>query len=347
MMQLDPLTARQFKRFRGIKRGWYSALVLIILVLSTAFTELLVNHRAIVVNYQGTWHFPTYADFKPGTTFGLDYEYETNYRELARVLEASDEGFVILPPVPFSPYEINSYDGEWAPHPPNFERQHYLGTDTAGRDVLARLTYGFRIAIWFSLVLLVATFVVGIAVGCAMGYYGGKTDLIGQRLIEIWSNVPMLYVIIIIASVITPDFWILMGLLFVFGWMGMTWYMRTATYREAARDYVLAARSLGASDGRILFRHIMPNTLSLVITFIPFAVTGGIGSLTSLDYLGYGLPPPTPSWGELLKQGTDNLDSAWIVTSVVSALVGLLVMVTFVGEAIREAFDPKQHTIYE
>ena len=347
MIRLDPLTARQFKRFRGIKRGWYSALVLVVLIVSTAFTELLVNNRALVVNYQGDWHFPIYADFKPGTTFGLDYEYETNYRDLATHLAESGEGFVILPPVPFSPFEINSYSGEFAPHPPSFELQHYLGTDTAGRDVLARLTYGFRIAIWFSLVLLVATFVVGIAVGCAMGYYGGKTDLIGQRLIEVWSNVPMLYVIIIIASVITPDFWIRMGLLFVFGWMGMTWYMRTATYREAARDYVLAAKSLGASDARVLFRHILPNTLSLVITFIPFAVTGGIGSLTSLDYLGYGLPPPTPSWGELLKQGTDNLDSAWIVTSVVTALVGLLVMVTFVGEAIREAFDPKQHTIYE
>ena len=347
MIRLDPLTRRQFARFRGTKRGWYSALILMVLVASTAVTELLVNNRALVVNYQGEWHFPVYADFKPGTTFGLDYAYETNYRDLKAVLAQSGEGFVIMPPVPFSPFEINSYDGQFAPHPPNAAQQHYLGTDTAGRDVLARLAYGFRIAIWFSLVLLVATFVVGIAIGCAMGYYGGLSDLIGQRVIEVWSNVPMLYIIIIIASVITPDFWILMGLLFIFGWMGMTWYMRTATYREAARDYVLAAKSLGASDGRIVFRHILPNTLSLIVTFIPFAVTGGIGSLTSLDYLGYGLPPPTPSWGELLKQGTDNLDSAWIVTSVVSALVGLLVMVTFVGEAIRDAFDPKQHTTYQ
>ncbi|QGG81295.1 ABC transporter permease subunit [Litorivicinus lipolyticus] len=346
-MHLDPLTRRQLARFRSTKRGWYSALILVLLIASTAVTELLVNNRALVVNYQGEWHFPTYADFKPGSTFGLDYAYETNYRELQASLAQSGDGFVIMPPVPFSPYEINSYDGLFAPHPPSAAQQHYLGTDTAGRDVLARLAYGFRIAIWFSLVLLVATFVVGIAVGCAMGYYGGVTDLIGQRVIEVWSNVPMLYIIIIIASVITPDFWILMGLLFVFGWMGMTWYMRTATYREAARDYVLAAKSLGASDSRIIFRHILPNTLSLIVTFIPFAVTGGIGSLTSLDYLGYGLPPPTPSWGELLKQGTDNLDSAWIVTSVVTALVGLLVMVTFVGEAIRDAFDPKQHTTYE
>ena len=254
---------------------------------------------------------------------------------------------MLLPPVPFSPYEINTYEGQFAPHPPNAEQGHYLGTDTAGRDVLARLVYGFRIAIWFSLILLVTTFAVGISVGCAMGYFGGTFDLFFQRLIEIWSNVPFLYVIMIIASIITPSFGLLVLLMVVFGWMGMTWYMRTATYKESARDYVMASRSLGASHSRLIFRHILPNTLSLIITFVPFSITGGITSLTSLDYLGFGLPPPTPSWGELLKQGTDNLDALWIVSSVVGALVILLVMVTFVGEAIREAFDPKQHTIYE
>jgi len=346
-MKLDPLTQRQFKRFREIKRGWYSAVVLVLLILSTGFTELLVNNRAIVVNYQGSWHFPTYADFKPGTTFGLDYAYETNYRELARHLKDTQQGWVWLPPVPFSPYEINTYPDQFAPHPPNAEQGHYLGTDTAGRDVLARLVYGFRIAIWFSLILLVTTFAVGISVGCAMGYFGGSFDLFFQRVIEVWSNVPFLYVIMIIASIITPSFSLLILLMVLFGWMGMTWYMRTATYKEAARDYVMASRSLGATHSRLIFRHILPNTLSLIITFVPFSITGGITSLTSLDYLGFGLPPPTPSWGELLKQGTDNLDALWIVSSVVGALVILLVMVTFIGEAIREAFDPKQHTIYE
>ena len=346
-MTIDPLTRRQFQRFREIRRGWYSAVALVILIVSTGFTELLVNNRAIMVSYQGEWHFPTYADFKPGTTFSFDYQYETNYRELKQKLSESNEGWVLMPPIPFGPYEINTYDDQFAPHPPNFEQGHYLGTDTAGRDVLARLVYGFRIAIWFSLILLVTTFAVGVSVGCAMGYYGGAFDLFFQRIIEIWSNVPFLYVIMIIASIITPSFGLLILLMVVFGWMGMTWYMRTATYKEAARDYVMASRSLGASNTRIIFRHILPNTLSLIITFVPFSITGGITSLTSLDYLGFGLPPPTPSWGELLKQGTDNLDALWIVTSVVSALVILLVMVTFVGEAIREAFDPKKHTIYE
>jgi ABC-type uncharacterized transport system, permease component len=254
---------------------------------------------------------------------------------------------VLMPPVPFDPYEINSYAGEFPPHAPNFDRGHYLGTDIAGRDVTARLVYGFRIAIWFSIALLASTYVIGIILGCLMGYRGGWFDLIVQRLIEVWSNVPFLYIIMIVASIVTPDFGMLVFLMVIFGWMGMTWYMRTATYKEVSRDYVMAAKALGASDWRIITTHILPNTVSVIVTFIPFSVAGGIAALTALDYLGFGLPPPTPSWGELLKQGTDRLDAAWIVTSVVTGLVLVLVMVTFVGEAIREAFDPRRLTRYE
>jgi len=188
---------------------------------------------------------------------------------------------------------------------------------------------------------------IGITLGGAMGYIGRAFDLVFQRLIEIWSNVPFLYVIMIVASVVVPNFWTLVAAMVIFGWMEMTWYMRTSTYREKAREYVAAARALGASTPRILFLHILPNSISIIVTFIPFSIASGVTALTALDYLGFGLPPPTPSWGELLAQGTANLQHPWIVTSVVVAMTAVLLMVAYVGEAIREAFDPKQFTYYE
>jgi microcin C transport system permease protein len=310
--------------------------------------ELLVNSRALAVRHQGRWRFPTYGAIIPGTTFGLDYQYETNYRRLkARFAEAGAGDFVLLPPVPYNAYENDLKEGVYPPTPPSWEDRHFLGTDSSGRDVLARLVYGFRTAIVFSLILLACNYTVGISIGCAMGYFGGKFDLFFQRLIEIWSNVPFLYVIIIVASIMIPNFFTLILIMMFFGWMGMTWYMRTATYKQKGREYVLAARALGASDAYIIFRHILPNTISVIVTFIPFSVSGGIVALTSLDYLGFGLPPPTPSWGELLRQGTNRLDALWIASSVVVAMIVLLTMVTFVGEAIREAFDPRRHTVYE
>ena len=202
-------------------------------------------------------------------------------------------------------------------------------------------------AFFFSLALMAATFTAGIAIGCAMGYFGGAFDLLFQRIIEIWTTVPALYVIIIIASVVIPDFWILLLILTVFGWMHITWAMRTVTYKEKARDYVLAARALGASHGRVIFRHILPNTVSVIVSYVPFQVAGGIVALTSLDFLGFGLPPPEPSWGELLQQGWANLSAWWLSGSVVTAMVITLVLVTFIGEAVREALDPKMHTTYE
>ncbi|MBT4088728.1 MAG: ABC transporter permease subunit, partial [Deltaproteobacteria bacterium] len=222
-----------------------------------------------------------------------------------------------------------------------------LGTDEVGRDMVARLVYGFRICIVYSLLLLLINFSIGISLGCLMGYVGGKFDLLFQRIIEIWSSIPFLYVIMIIASVVVPSLMILVLISVIFGWMGMTWYMRTTTYKEKARDYVMAARALGASNRRIIFRHILPNAVSLIVTFVPFSVAGGIGALTALDYLGFGLPAPTPSWGELLQQGTNNLQAIWIISSTVIALVVVMVSITFIGEAVREGFDPKLHSTYE
>ncbi len=346
-MQLSPLAQKQLKRFKSIKRGYFSFIMLSFLVSLTLVLELLINSRALFVSYDGSWHFPTYADVIPGTTFGFDYAYETNYRQLKEKMKSEGKGFIILPIVPYNPYENDFKDGSYPPTAPKASEGHFLGTDSTGRDVLARLFYGFRIAIIFSLLLLVCNYTIGVSVGSAMGFLGGRFDIIMQRIIEIWSNIPFLYVVIIMASIITPNLFTLMGIMLFFGWMGMTWQMRTTTYKERAREYVMAAQSLGASRRRIIFKHILPNSIFIIVSFIPFSISGGIVALTSLDYLGFGLPAPTPSWGELLRQGTNNLEAGWIVSSVVAFMICILVMVTFVGEAVREAFDPKKHTFYE
>lgn len=339
--------SRQWQQFRSIRRGYYSLIALLVLLAMSLFAELLVNSRALVVKYDGEWYFPSYGAVKAGTTFGLDYEYETNYRELQQQFKAEANGnWLIMPPVPYNPFEVNLVDGKQPPYAPSLESQHYLGTDSTGRDIVARLFYGFRLSMGFALLLMVFEYLIGCSLGCLMGFYGGKFDLISQRLIEIWSNVPGLYVIIIVSSIVVPNFWTLLLILVCFSWVGVTWYMRTASYKESAREYVTAAKAMGASSSRIIFKHILPNTLAIVVTFMPFSVAAGITALTSLDYLGFGLPAPTPSWGELLKQGTDNMESPWIVMSVTTALTVLLVVVTFIGEAIRQAFDPKQHTVY-
>ncbi|MDZ7665362.1 MAG: ABC transporter permease subunit [Desulfotignum sp.] len=345
---LNPVTRRKLRRFVSIRRGFWSFLIITSLIVFSFAAELFINSRALVVRYQGTWYFPTYGKMIPGTTFGLDYQYETDYRELKQIFkQAGQKDVVILPPVPYNPYENDLRLNQYPPFPPSAEDRHFLGTDNVGRDILARLVYGFRTAILFSFFLLVINYTIGIFIGCAMGYFGGRFDLFFQRVIEIWSNIPFLYVIIIVSSILVPSFMILLLIMAFFGWISITWVMRTMTYKEKEREYVLAVRSLGASHFRIIFRHIIPNTISVIVTYAPFAISSGIVALTSLDYLGFGLPAPTPSWGELLAQGWQNMEAWWISASVVGALVVTLMTVTFTGEGIREAFDPKQHTIYE
>lgn len=347
-MRFNPVTIKKFKRFKSIKRGYYSFLLFCFFLFLAVFAELFISNRALVVYDGDRLYLPTYGEMIPGRQFGLDYDYETNYRELKKLYQQREgSAFVIMPPVPYNAFEINLVDGQFPPYAPSFELKHYLGTDVIGRDMVARLIYGFRICIAFSLLLLVLNFSIGISLGCIMGYLGGKFDLIFQRVIEIWSAVPLLYVIMIISSVLVPNLLVLVFISVLFGWMGLTWYMRTATYKERARDYVLAARALGASNSRIIFRHILPNSISLIITFVPFSIAGGISALTALDYLGFGLPAPTPSWGDLLQQGTNNLQAIWIISSIVVALVIVMVSITFIGEAIREGFDPKLHTTFE
>lgn len=349
MFRFNPLTIENIRRFRSIKRGYYSLLLMSMFIVLSIFAELLVNSRAIVVRYNGEFYFPVYRSMIPGKFFGLDYDYETNYRDLKKKFNAENkDNFVILPPIPYNPYETDFIEGSYPPFPPSMENRHFLGTDKTGRDIAARLTYGFRIAILFSLILLFSDYVIGVTVGSLMGYLGGRFDLFFQRIIEIWNNIPYLYAIIIISSIVIPNFFSLLGIMIFFGWIGMTWYMRTAVYREREREYVLAARAMGASTSRIILKHIIPNTVSVIVTFIPFSVAGGITSLTALDYLGFGLAPPTPSWGELLAEASEyNIAAPWIGMSVITALVIVLSMVTFIGEAVREAYDPKKFTTYE
>lgn len=350
--RLSPDTAAKFRRFRRIRRGWWSFLVLLAFSALSLAAELLVNSRPLVVHYQGRWIFPTYGAIHTGREFGFDYDYEVNYRELQTRLAASPGGdWVLLPPVPYGATENCNVGEVFKPRPPTWSGRHFLGTDQLNRDILARLLYGYRTALVFAVCYVALTYLIGVTLGCAMAYFGGWFDLTGQRLIEIWSLVPFLFVVIILRSVIPPspgwDLWVLLGIVTLFSWISVSYYMRSTTYREKAREYVAAAQVLGAGPARVIFVHILPNTLATLVTFIPFTVTAAISSLTALDFIGFGLPPPTPSWGELLHQGTGNLNAPWIVSSAFTALTVTLILVTFVGEAIREAFDPKRFTTYE
>ncbi|MDO9520372.1 MAG: ABC transporter permease subunit [Pseudohongiella sp.] len=355
MIKLNPETLKKIRRFKQIRRGYYSLLFLAVLTFLFLIGELLINSRALVVKYEGEFYFPTYGAFHPGTDFGLPYNYETNYRELKqKFVDDGSNNWVLLAPVPYSAYENHSTIGIYRPEPPNAATRHFLGTDTTSRDILARLFYGTRTALLFSVAFLICVYAIGVAIGAAMGYLGGWFDLCLQRVIEIWSNIPFLYMVIIIFSVIPATFSIptrvsiLLIVMVAFSWTSMTYYMRTETYKQKTRDYVASARLIGASDFRIVFKHILPNVLATLVTFMPFTIVAAITAITALDFLGFGLPPPTPSLGELLKQGTDTLRTApWIVTSAFVTLVVLLTLVTFVGEAIRESFDPKKFTVYK
>ncbi len=365
---MSSIAKQRFKRFKSIKRGYYSLWIVVALFILSLAAELLANSRALIVKYDGDYYFPTYGKVISGKDFGLDYPYETNYRELKQKFKIDklnssksnnskadnsknanwkSSNWVLLPLIPYNALESDLSTTEFAPTAPNFTKKHFLGTDNAGRDVLVRLIYGFRIAFLFALMLTVIQFFVGVILGSIMGYRGKFTDIIGQRFLEIWASVPTLYIIMIMAAVIQPGFWTLLGIMSIFGWMGMTEMIRTSVFREKARDYVLAARAIGASHSRILFIHILPNTIAVIVTFLPFTLAAGIGSLTALDYLGFGLPAPAPSWGELLQQGIERLDKPWIVLSTVCVLSFVLVLFAFIGEAVREAFDSKRFVVYE
>ncbi len=447
-LKIDPNTRRRLQRFRRIRRGYWSLVVLLAAMVLAVFAPYLAESRAIAVWYRDALYLPTFQYFAM-STFGQapppgwdSASIETDYYRLERewrtqrLLYARDAAAggdaaalaakypdrgnrVVMPPIPWNPYQSDFWaneilpdiqhaldagqrdEAEWralrdgldelgaaihsgqidtllaarAGHPkrtladlarsravpwlaglgasppnaPAFARDHWLGTDSQGRDVASRLLYGFRISIFFALFLVLSGQVIGTIVGSLQGYLGGRFDLISQRAIEVLIAVPYLYVVIVIAALFQPTFWLLIAILSLFQWISITFFMRTEMYREKTREYCLAAKSYGASHLRIVFRHLLPNCLTPLVTFTPFAVVGAIFALTGLDYLGYGLPAPTPSWGELIGQALEasNRDKLWLILAPFSALTVTLMLVVFIGESVREAFDPKPYARYE
>lgn len=334
---------KRWLKFKTLKRGYYSLVTLSVLYLISFFLPFLINNKALIVQYEGELYFPILKGYIPGETFGQDVPGEARYRELKSTFESEDEGnWVLMPPYPYSPYEDITVEGNKMFESPS--RVHWLGTDNTGRDVFARLCYAFNISISFALILTVINYIFGIFIGGAMGYFGGRFDLFFQRLIEIWSSLPMLFVIIIISSILKPSFLLLIGIYTLVNWIGMTYLMRAEFYREKAKDYVAAALSMGQSDINVMFKHILPNSLVPIITYFPFSVVAGISALVGLDYLGFGLAPPTPSWGQMLDIGLQNITKWWMVLSPVAAQFLTLLSIVFIGEGVREAFDPKVYS---
>jgi microcin C transport system permease protein len=326
-----------------LKRGYYSLIILSSFYILSFLLPLLINNKAIVVKYNDTYYFPILTGYISGKTFGQDVPGEAKYRPLRESFkESKSNNWLILPPYPYSPYEDITSDGNKMYEPPS--SKHWLGTDNTGRDVFSRLCYAFNISISFALILTVLNYLFGILIGGCMGYFGGKFDLFFQRIIEIWSSLPMLFVIIIISSIIKPSFFLLIGIYTLVNWISMTYLMRAEFYREKSKDYVAAALSMGQSDFKVMFKHILPNSLVPIITYFPFSVVAGISALVGLDYLGFGLAPPTPSWGQMLDVGLQNISKWWMVFSPVAAQFLTLLSIVFIGEGVREAFDPKVYS---
>ncbi len=331
---------RYWQRFRRNRRGYFSLVIFLLLFVTSGFAELISNDAPLLVHYQGRFYFPVFVSY-PETVFGGDFETETDYKDpYFRKLIEGPGNYVIFPPVQHSYNSINFYINAPLPSPPT--RENLLGTDDRGRDVLARLIYGFRLSVLFGLVLTLAGSFFGILVGSVQGFFGGRVDLIVQRLIEIWSAMPELYLLIIFASLFQPSIFLLFLLLSLFSWMGLSDYVRAEFLRGRNMEYVKAARALGVSNIAIMWRHLLPNSMTPVITFLPFRVSASILALTSLDFLGLGVPPSTPSLGELLAEGKNNIDAWWLSMSSFFVLVLTLVLLIFIGEALRDTFDPRK-----
>ncbi|HEY9197948.1 MAG TPA: ABC transporter permease [Gammaproteobacteria bacterium] len=331
---------RSWLRFRANRRGYYSLWLFGFLFVISLGAELLSNDRPLVIQYQGEYYFPLFKHY-PERLFGGDFDTEADYTDpYVKELLNRDGNWALYPPNPYSYNTINYFTQQPNPAPPSAD--NLLGTDDRGRDVLARLIYGFRLSVLFAFVLTAIGVVFGVLAGSLQGYLGGRFDLFAQRLIEIWGSMPELYLLIIFASLFDPSILLLIILLSLFGWMGLADYVRAEFLRGRNLDYVTAARALGVSNRAIMFRHLLPNSLTPVITFLPFRVSGAILALTSLDFLGLGVPPTTPSLGELLAQGKENIEAWWLSLTTFVVLVGTLTLLIFIGEALREAMDTRR-----
>ena len=360
MADSNSLSPRQlhWRRFRRLKRGYVSFWILLGAYFISFLLPFLMNSKAIVVKYDGSYYFPALKSYFYDT-FGIGHDQvfladffqqkdasgeamhgETNYRKLKESFAEQGTGnFVLMPLIPYHPNESFLDQAGAPPYPPS--SVHWLGTDDRGRDLLVRLAYGYRISISFALIVTCVSYLVGILVGSSLGYFGRWVDILGQRLVEIWAAIPFLYTVIILASIFTPSFTLLVVILSLFGWMSITYYVRGEFYREKAKDYVAAAIATGESNFTIMLRHILPNALTPIIAFAPFALVANIVVLVSLDFLGFGLPAPTPSWGEMLSQAKADLRVWHLVIFPLGAMFVTLQLIVFIGEAVREAFDPK------
>ena len=339
---MSPVTRRRWANFRRNRRGFYSLVLFSALFTISLFAEFIANDKPLVVAYEGRLHFPIFTRYAE-VEFGGVFEVEADYREAeVKQLIESSGGWMVWPPIPFS-HDTIDYDIPGpTPYPPSPE--HLLGTDNYGKDVLAALLYGTRLSFLFAIVLTLASSVIGVLVGGLQGYFGGKIDLFGQRLVEIWAGLPMLFILIILASVVESNVFWLLGILVAFSWMSLVGVVRAEFLRARSLPFVTAARALGVGNAAIMVRHVLPNAMVATITFLPFILTGSITLLTSLDFLGFGLPTDSPSLGRLLAQGRTNIHAPWLGLTTFFTLAVMLTLLIFTGEAVRDAFDPRKET---
>jgi microcin C transport system permease protein len=365
-IELSPINQRRLDNFRANKRGYWSFIIFVICFTLSLFAEFIANERPVLVSYKNELLVPVFKDY-PEEKFG-GFLAHTDYRDPVIQKEIEANGWMIWPPIRYS-YKTHNLDlPRPAPSPPTWlltpeecaraatrklgpDKPHrgcadiewnWLGTDDQGRDVAARLIYGFRISILFGLTLAIISSIVGIFAGAVQGYFGGRIDLVSQRFIEIWSSLPHLYLLIIISSIITPSFFVLLGILLLFSWVSLVHVVRAEFLRARNFEYVNAARALGLSNPRIMWRHVLPNAMVATLTFLPFILNGSITTLTSLDFLGFGLPPGSPSLGEMLLQGKSNLQAPWLGLTGFAVIAFMLSLLVFIGEAVRDAFDPRK-----
>jgi microcin C transport system permease protein len=338
MPRLSPIARRRLWAFRRNRRAVWSLGIFLVLFVISLCAEFIANDRPVLVWYDGELYFPAVKTY-PETTFGGDFDTEADYRDayVADLIRA--RGWLLWPVIPYS-YDTHVQDLPGpAPTPPTL--QNWLGTDDQARDVLARIIYGFRVSVLFALVLTVASTIIGVAVGALQGFYGGRIDLFGQRFLEIWGGLPVLFILLILSSVVAPNFWWLLGIMLLFSWTSLVDLVRAEFLRTRNLDYVRAAKAMGVGNGVIMYRHVLPNAVVATITFLPFLLTGAINTLTSLDFLGFGLPPGSASLGELVQQGKSNLEAPWLGISAFTVLSLMLTLLVFIGEGLRDAFDPR------
>ena len=336
--RLSPITRRRLAAFKANRRARVSLWLFTTLFILSLFAELIANDKPIIMQYDGQWYFPMLVDY-PETEFDGFLPTRTDYLDPFVQQQIDDHGWALWPIIPFSYQTLDMNMTRPSPAPP--DSRHWLGTDDQGRDVTARVIYGFRLSVAFALALTAGSLVVGVVVGGVQGYFGGKIDLIGQRFTEIWSGLPVLFLLIILASFVQPGFWWLLGIMLLFSWLGLVDIVRAEFLRARNLEYVRAAKAMGLPSRLIMWRHVLPNAMVATLTFIPFLFTGAIGTLTALDFLGFGLPPGAPSLGELAAQGKNNLHAPWLGITAFMTLAIMLSLLVFIGEGLRDAFDPR------